>query len=429
MLIQFCQGNELGKLFFCGFNGEGEVNVVKLFIDGIFSNDNVGGMFFLGMLFLFDIVCIEVVCGINDVCYGLYNIVGNVNIVICQGGNYDEVCLIYGSFNMCQVQVVKGVENGNWLQNYFVGYEKLDGYCDYVQVENIVFFGKWFYISDDGCYCIGLSICYVNVYVQELGYLMVQDVCSNLILFYVYVQFDGGNCQMDQVSLYFDGDIDDQFLVGVKFYLNCVCDQCWLCYFFMILQQECVIDEIYYGLLINVIYCLCWKVFEGMSDLVLEGGFSMECQEDQSLCYNMVNQVCVLQMCDYYFVFDMVGVYVQVVIKLVELLCIIFGYWVDYVGGCFNDFLCGVSYGIQDYGYICQFKLSVVYVLICEVSLYVNWGCIFQVGVGVVVYKFNNNDLCFFINDGWEIGVKFMLVDWFDGCVVVWEQCVLDEVK
>ena len=35
MLTPFRQGNESGKLSFRGFNGEGEVNAVKLLIDGI----------------------------------------------------------------------------------------------------------------------------------------------------------------------------------------------------------------------------------------------------------------------------------------------------------------------------------------------------------------------------------------------------------
>ncbi|MGC7986007.1 TonB-dependent receptor plug domain-containing protein, partial [Salmonella enterica] len=66
MLTQFRQGNESGKLSFRGFNGEGEVNAVKLLIDGIPSNDNAGGMPFLGTLLPLDIARIEVVRGTND---------------------------------------------------------------------------------------------------------------------------------------------------------------------------------------------------------------------------------------------------------------------------------------------------------------------------------------------------------------------------
>ncbi|MFX7866303.1 TonB-dependent receptor, partial [Acinetobacter baumannii] len=87
----------------------------------------------------------------------------------------------------------------------------------------------------------------------------------------------------------------------------------------------------------------------------------------------------------------------------------------------FNDPSRGVSYGIQDYGYIRQPKLSVVYAPIREASLYANWGRTFQVGAGAAAYKSNNNDLRPSINDGWETGVKFTPVDWLDGRVAVWE--------
>ncbi|WP_414651535.1 TonB-dependent receptor [Herbaspirillum sp. UBA812] len=429
MLTQFRQGNESGKLSFRGFNGEGEVNAVKLLIDGIPSNDNAGGMPFLGTLFPLDIARIEVVRGTNDARYGLHNIAGNVNIVTRQGGNYDEARLTYGSFNTRQVQVVKGVENGNWSQNYFVGYEKSDGYRDHAQAENIAFSGKWFYTSDDGRYRTGLSIRHANAYAQEPGYLTAQDARSNPTSSYAYAQSDGGNRQMDQVSLHFDGDIDDQLSVGAKLYLNRVRDQRWLRYSSTTSQQERVIDETHYGLLTNATYRPRWKALEGMSDLALEGGFSMERQEDQSPRYNTVNQVRVSQTRDHHFVFDTVGAYVQAVIKPVESLRIIPGYRVDHVGGRFNDPSRGVSYGIQDYGYIRQPKLSVVYAPIREASLYANWGRTFQVGAGAAAYKSNNNDLRPSINDGWESGVKFTPVDWLDGRVAVWEQRASDEVK
>ncbi|MGH2192668.1 hypothetical protein, partial [Enterococcus faecalis] len=96
---------------------------------------------------------------------------------------------------------------------------------------------------------------------------------------------------MDQVSLHFDGDIDDQLSVGAKLYLNRVRDQRWLRYSSTTSQQERVIDETHYGLLTNATYRPRWKALEGMSDLALEGGFSMERQEDQSPRYNTVNQV------------------------------------------------------------------------------------------------------------------------------------------
>ncbi len=429
MLTQFRQGNESGKLSFRGFNGEGEVNAVKLLIDGIPSNDNAGGMPFLGTIFPQDIERIEVVRGTNDPRYGLYNIAGNVNIVTRQGGSYDQARLTYGSFNTRQIQVAKGVENGNWSQNYFIGYEKSDGYRDHSQAENISFSGKWFYTTDDGRYRTGLSVRHANGYAQEPGYLTAQDAYHDPRSSYAYAQSDGGNRQMDQVSLHFDGEIDDQLSMAAKLYLNRVHDQRWLRYSSTTSQQERVIDETHYGFLGTATYRPNWKALDWLSDLALEGGLSLERQEDESPRYNTVNQVRVSQTRDHHFIFDTYGVYTQAVLKPFESVKIVPGYRIDKVGGSFTDPSKGVSYGIQDYGVIKQPKLSVVYTPIREASLYANWGRTFQVGAGAAAYKSNNNDLRPSINDGWEIGIKFAPVAWIDGRVALWEQRASDEVK
>ncbi len=429
MLTQFRQGNESGKLSFRGFNGEGEVNAVKLLIDGVPSNDNAGGMPFLGTLFPLDMAGIEVVRGTNDARYGLHNIAGNVNILTRQGGTYDEARVTYGSFNTRQVQVAKGVENGNWSQNYFLGYEKSDGYREHAQAENIAFSGKWFYTSDDGRYRTGLSIRHANAYAQEPGYLTAQDARVDPRASYAYAQSDGGNRQLDQVSLHFDGDIDDQLSVGAKLYLNRVRDQRWLRYSSTTSQQERLIDETHYGLMTTATYRPRWKALEGMSDLALEGGLNVERQEDQSPRFSTVNKVRVTQTRDHHFTFDTFGAYLQAVIKPVESFKIIPGYRVDKVGGSFTDPSRGVSYGIQNYGVIKQPKLSVVYAPIRQASLYANWGRTFQVGAGAAAYKSNNNDLRPSINDGWESGVKFTPVEWLDGRLAWWEQRASDEVK
>ncbi|WP_379556418.1 TonB-dependent receptor plug domain-containing protein, partial [Pseudomonas sp. MD330_11] len=51
LLTPFNQGTTSGKISFRGFNGEGEVNAVKLLIDGIPSNSNDGNMPFMDMIF------------------------------------------------------------------------------------------------------------------------------------------------------------------------------------------------------------------------------------------------------------------------------------------------------------------------------------------------------------------------------------------
>lgn len=176
--IEICQGVEFGKVSFCVFNGEGYFNVIKMLIDGVFSNVNSGNQCFIDMLFLLEISYIEVVCGINDLCYGLYNIGGNVNFGICQGGIYIDVCLGYGSYNMCSVQLVVGCESDGVVWNYFLGYQDVDGYCDNDVLKKYSIGGKWFYgnLEDDGL-CVGLIVCVYYNEVDELGFMMVEELC------------------------------------------------------------------------------------------------------------------------------------------------------------------------------------------------------------------------------------------------------------
>lgn len=63
LLTNFNQGTTSGKFSFRGFNGKGEINAVKLLIDGIPSNSNDGNMPYIDMVYPLDIAGIEVVRG------------------------------------------------------------------------------------------------------------------------------------------------------------------------------------------------------------------------------------------------------------------------------------------------------------------------------------------------------------------------------
>lgn len=175
MLSEFGQGTSSGKLSFRGFNGEGEVNAVKLLIDGIPSNSNDGNMPYLDMLFPLEIDGIEVVRGTNDPRYGLYNIAGNVAVQSRIGGDYGKARLRYGSYDTQELQLAKGIESGNWTQNYFIGQQKSDGYRDHAGSERTSLSGKWFYSPDTGNWRLGLIARHYEAEADEPGYLSRED--------------------------------------------------------------------------------------------------------------------------------------------------------------------------------------------------------------------------------------------------------------
>lgn len=427
-ITEFNQGTTSGKISFRGFNGEGEVNAVKLLIDGIPSNSNDGNMPFMDMIFPLDIDSIEVVRGTSDPRYGLNNIAGNVNINTRIGGDYTKARLRYGSYNTQEAQLAKGIESSNWTQNYFLAYQKSDGYRDHAQVHKFSLGGKWFYTPDDGSYRIGLIARHYETEAQEPGYLTEDDASRHPRMTNVYNATDKGTRRMNQISVHFDTDLTEQLAWGAKTYVNTLDDRRWTQYWSSGSQQERDTYEKQYGAMTNLTYR---PVVSWLDDFALEGGLDVQKQDNESERYRTLNRTRQSQTRGQQFDFDTYGAYVQAVIKPFESLKIIPAYRVDKIQGDFTNQLTGLDYDINDYGLIKQPKISVVYSPWKQASLYANWGRTFQVGTGAAAYKVppRDTDLAPSINDGWETGIKFAPADWIDGRVAYWQQEASGEVS
>ncbi|MGE8503752.1 MAG: TonB-dependent receptor [Pseudomonas sp.] len=427
MLTQFNQGTTSGKLSFRGFNGEGEVNAVKLLIDGIPSNTNDGNMPFIDMVFPLDIEDIEVVRGTNDPRYGLHNIAGNASINTRIGGDEGKLRLRSGSFDTQELQLVKGIETGNWSQNYFVAYQKSGGYRDHADAERQSFAGKWFYTADAG-WRAGLIARHYEGEALESGYLSHADAHDHRRQSYASNATDKGERSMDQLSLHLDTDVAENLAWSSKAYYNHFKDRRWVRYWRTVGQQERFNDEDQYG----AISSLTWRpVVSGLHDFALEGGADIQRQEVVSERYATVSRVRTAQTRDQVFDLTTTGVYVQAVIAPWESLKLIPAYRVDRIEGDYRNDLTGERASANDYGSIRQPKFSLVYSPWKEASFYANWGRTFQVGVGSGAYKLAGqaDDLKPSINEGWETGIKFSPVAWLDGRVAYWEQHATDEVQ
>jgi iron complex outermembrane recepter protein len=429
MLTSFGQGNESGRLSFRGFNGEGEVNAVKLLIDGIPGNDNAGGMPLIAALLPLEIQRIEVVRGTNDPRYGLHNIAGNANIVTRAGGNYGEARLSSGSFDTRQIQLVKGVEDGNWSHNYAFAYQRIGGYREHARSDNMTLAGKWFYSADDGRVRLGLSVRHAEGNAQEPGYLTAADARARPRASYQYAQSEGGNRRLNQASMHLDSELSTQLSLSAKAYMNLIQDQRWLRFSSTASQQERIIDEAHYGILGSLTYRPQLAALSGFTGFSIEGGISAEHQHDRSPRYRTVDQVRVGTTRDHHFTFDTLGAYLQAVIKPAASLKFVPGFRIERIDGRFTDPSKGAAYPIQDYGWIRQPKFGVVYTASPAASLYANWGRTFQVGAGASAFKSNANPLRPSINDGWEGGLKFAPADWINGRVALWRQHASGEVK
>ena len=428
MLTEFNQGTTSGKISFRGFNGEGEVNAVKLLIDGIPSNSNDGNMPYMDMIFPLELDSIEVVRGTSDARYGLNNIAGNVNMLTRTSGDYTKARVRYGSFNTQETQLAKGIESSNWTQNYFIAYQKADGYRDHAEADRYSMSGKWFYTPDDDSYRIGLIARHYETEAQEPGYLTEDDARHHPTMTNSYNATDKGTRRMNQVSLHFDTELTDSLAWSAKTYVNTYDDRRWTQYWRTSSQQERDTYETQYGALTS----LTWRPeVNGLYDFALEGGADVQQQQNKSERYKTKSRVRQSQTRDQAFDFDTYGAYVQAEIKPFESLKIVPAYRVDKIQGDFTNEMTGTDYDINDYGLIKQPKLSIVYSPWAVTSVYANWGRTFQVGTGAAAYKIppRTTDLEPSINEGWETGVKFTPSDWVDGRIAYWQQEATGEVS
>ncbi len=428
MLTEFGQGTTSGKLSFRGFNGEGEVNAVKLLIDGLPSNSNDGNMPYLDMLFPLEIEGIEVVRGTNDPRYGLYNIAGNVTVDSRTGGDYGKARLRYGSYDTQELQLAKGIESANWTQNYFIGGQRSDGYRDHAGAERTSLSGKWFYTPDTANWRLGLTARHYEAEADESGYLSREDARQSPRQSYALSSSDMGERRMNQLGLHLDSELTTALSWASKVWLNTLDDDRWVRFSRTQPQQRRLTEERHYGARSSLTYRpgVSW-----LHDLALEGGVDTEQQRNRSERYTTVERDPVVQTRDQRFDYNSYGAYVQAVIQPVESLKVIPAYRVDRIEGEFTDELTGNEYAINRYGNIEQPKISLVYTPIEALSFYGNWGRTFQIGTGAAAYKVppRTADLAPSINDGWETGIKFSPAHWVDGRIAYWEQVASDEVR
>lgn len=427
-ITRFNQGTTSGKLSFRAFNGEGEVNAVKLLIDGVPSNSNDGNMPFLDVIFPLEIESIEVVRGTNDPRYGLHNIAGNAHIHTKMGGTYLRNRFTFGSFGTFDMQHIAGYELDGFTQNYFAAFRNIEGYRDHSQIDQYTLSGKWFYSPDSREWRIGLILRWYESDAQEPGYLTLTQSREDPTQTRAHNASDGSNRQIGQVSAHLDAQLRNDLSFSLKSYGNLFRDRRWVTFSAEVPQQERIADEVQYGTLT----ALTWRpeVF-WLDDFALEVGADFHYQENDSIRYLTERRHRTRQTRDQRFTFFTYGGYIQGIIKPFKWLKIVPGYRADGIGGDFINQLTSTRAPIYNYGTISQPKISVVLTPLEGYNFYGNWGRTFQVGLASGAYKLDPRfgNLAPSINEGWEVGIKFKPVNWLEGRVAYWEQVASGEVR
>lgn len=426
-ITQFNQGTTTGKLSFRGFNGEGNINGVKLLIDGIPSNTNDGNMPFIDSIFPLDIESIEVVRGTNDPRYGLHAIAGNANINTYTGGTYAKGRMSYGSFDTYDIQTGAGYEKNGFSQNYTINHRYTTGYRYHADSEKNSFSGKWFYSPESEKYRVGLIARWSEADADEPGYLTFAESRSNPRQSMPHNSTDGGTRQLGQLSGHLDVNLTDNLFWSTKSYVNTIDDQRFVKFSAGVSQQERQVEEVQYGAMTSLTYR---PQVHFLNDFSLETGFDFQQQDNKSFRYNTNQRVRTSQTRNQEFDFLIYGGYVQAMIKPTEWLKITPGFRVDEVGdGSYTNRANGRTFAMNDYGSIWQPKIGAVITPVAGYSLYGNWGRTFQVATGTATYKTTATatDLQPSINNGWEVGLKVEPVSWAEGRVAYWQQSASNE--
>ncbi|WP_353367141.1 TonB-dependent receptor [Acidovorax sp. FG27] len=421
----FRQGTDAGRFSMRGFNGEGRVNAVKLLIDGIPSNDNAGGMPYLDAVFPIDIEAIEIVRGTNDPRYGLHNIAGNANVVTRTGGNEGRATATLGSFGTREVQIAKGIESGNWSQNYSLAWRDGDGWRDHADATQHALSGKWFYTADDGRWRAGLSARAYRNRALESGYLTWEAAQAAPRSSPSWSASDRSERDTTQLALYLDGELAERLSWSTRLYRNQYENQRWVRFSQAGVQQERGNDETHRGASTT----LTWRPRVAWAhEFTLEGGLDAQWQDNAAQRWRTAERVRTSQIRDWNFDLDTRGAYLQAVIRPVAALRIVPALRVDRISGSFDNLQAGTTAPVHDYGTIRQPKISVAYAVRDDLSVYGNWGRTFQIGAGIDAYRTQARNLSPSINDGWEAGVKFRPLPWLDARVAYWEQRASGEV-
>ncbi|KQN12185.1 TonB-dependent receptor [Sphingomonas sp. Leaf28] len=426
VLTDFNQGTTSGRFSIRGFNGEGEINAVKLMIDGIPSNDNAGGMTGIDMISPLDVAGIELVRGTSDPRWGLNNIAGNANILTRIGGNYLDARLIGGAFGTVDAQASAGLERGGFSQNYLIGYRRTDAYRDHADLDRLNLAGKWFY--DVGSTRIGAIVRHSAAHAQEPGYLTDADADTDRTRSYAVSATDGGTRRIGQYSLHLDADLADPLALSVKGYANSLHDDRYVRYSAGVPQQRRLTEEWQYGATAALHY---HPRVEFLHALMIEAGGDVQVQDNKSLRWLTDRRTPTSQTRDQDFGLTVYGGYLQAVIEPTDWLKITPAWRIDRVAGDFTNRLAGTTAPINDYGTISQPKLSVAVTPVTGVTAYANYGRTFQIGAGSASYLVppRTTDVAPSINEGYEAGVKLTRGRFLEARVALWQQTASGELK
>ncbi len=426
LLTPFQQGTTSGKVSLRGFNGEGEVNAVKLLIDGVPANSHNGNMPYLDAVLPIELESIEVVRGTSDARHGLHAIAGSIDLRTRRGGNGTTVRLGAGSFGQRSAEVRHAQDSQGVQLDLAAGRKTADGWRDHARSTRQTLAASL--TQADGGWSRRLSLRYFEHEAQEPGYLTRSVADTDPSSSPGYVGTDGGLRRTAQAAIQLDGTLSPELGSSSRFHVNHFSDDRWVRFSESVSQQERLTDETHVGAATT----LSWRPrIKALHDFALQGGVDIESQDNISQRYTTADRVRGTQTRDQAYTLHVAGVHAQALVQPTPALRLVPGWRLDRVAGHFTNRLTGVESPVNDYGTISQPKMSLLWQVQPQLALHANWGRTFQIGTEAAAYKIppRQADLKPSINQGWEAGLRFTPDEATTLRLAVWQQTATDEVR
>ncbi len=420
VLSRYNQGIINTDLSIRGFSGDGETPHAKLLVDGIPSN-LFNGYNELDYLFPTNIQSIQVSKGTSDATTGLFATAGSYKVETRKDTG-KQLQFGYGSFNTRELQGYYGDKQGEFTQNYAMGYRAGNGYRDHTDLEKIALSGRWQYDFEKSSLALSAKYGKYNAF-EAPGYLNMQQARSNPRQSAANAANDGGEKEFKHLSLHYDYFVNDDIDLSVKTYWQDFSRDRRVGFVNTPLELRNE-SQTSTGLIAK----LNWKINPQWG---FETGYDIENQDVSE--FRLRPTTGVIRR-DAKYDFTAQGIYAKLENTPLDWLRWNFAYRVDRLSSTPNNRFVITTPRITDMldnQTIVQPKFNIFANLTDQHTLFANAGRSFQTPTGVDLNQFdasgNRVNVKVGINDGWEFGLKSAWANNINTRVSYWQQKAEDE--
>jgi len=418
VLSRYSQGIVNTEVSIRGFSGDGETPNAKVLVDGIPSN-LFSGLSELDYLFPTNIQSAQVFKGTSDATTGLFATAGNYKVETRKDVG-KQLQFGYGSFQTREMQGYYGEKQGDFTQNYAIGYRKGNGFRDHTENEKIALSGRW--QMDFEKSSLALSAKYGKYNSPEApGYLSKQQAREDRRSVAPNALNDSGEKEFKHLSMHYDYFFNNDVDLSLKTYWQNF-DRQRVVQFIGLPRENRFEDQTSTGLIAKV----NWRI---NPQWALESGYDIEMQNvDDFRIRPLSGQV----RRNIKYDFNAQGVYLKVENTPVDWLRWNLAYRVDRLNSdpkkqFVRNGVTQVTTLLDDQT-IVQPKMNVFAHLNSEQTLFANAGRSFQTPTGIDLNTIGGTiPVQVAVNDGWELGLKSAWSAQVNSRVSYWQQKANDE--